>query len=42
MPEKDNETAELEHAEEVGLVKFPAAHQSAEVVKPGEEARWQV
>ena len=28
----------MEHAEEVGFVIFPAADQSAKVVKPGEEA----
>jgi hypothetical protein len=38
MPEQDDEATELEHAEEVGFVVFPAAHQSTEVVKPGEEA----
>lgn len=38
MPQEDNEAAELEHAEEIGFVIFPAADQSAEVVKPGEEA----
>src|SRR5713101_7072098 len=37
MPQEDNEAAELEHAEEVGFVIFPAADQSAEVAKPGEE-----
>jgi hypothetical protein len=29
---------ELEHSEKVGFMIFPAAHQVAEVVKPGEEA----
>jgi hypothetical protein len=38
MPHEDNEAAELEHAEEVGFVIFPAVHQSAKVVKPSEEA----
>ena len=38
MPQEDDETAKLEHAEEVGFVIFPAADESAEVVKPGEEA----
>src|SRR5579859_4408536 len=38
MPEEDDEAAELEHAEEVGFVIFPAADQSAEVVEPSEEA----
>ena len=38
MPQQDDKAAELEHAEEVGFVIFPAAHQSAKVVEPGEEA----
>lgn len=38
MPHEDNEAAELEHAEKVGFVVFPAVDQSAKVVKPGEEA----
>jgi len=38
MPHEDHEAAELEHAEEVGFVIFPAADQSAKVVKPSEEA----
>jgi hypothetical protein len=38
MPQEDHEAAEVEHAEEVGFVIFPAADQSAEVVKPSEEA----
>ena len=38
MPQKDDEAAELQHAEEVGFVIFPSADESAEVVKPGEEA----
>jgi hypothetical protein len=38
MPHEDNEAAELKHTEEIGFVIFPAADQSAEVVKPGEEA----
>jgi hypothetical protein len=38
MPQQDDEATELEHAEEVGFVIFPATHQSTEVVKPGEEA----
>ncbi len=37
MPQEDDEAAELEHAEEVGLVEFPAGDQSAEVMKPGEQ-----
>ncbi len=38
MPQEDNEAAELDHSEEVDLMMFPARDQSAEVVKPGEEA----
>jgi len=38
MPQEDNEAAELEHAEEIGFVIFPAADQSAEMVEPGKEA----
>jgi hypothetical protein len=38
MPQEDDEASELEHPEEVGLVIFPAADESAEVVKPSEEA----
>src|SRR6202035_1337444 len=38
MPQENNEAAELEHAEEIGFVIFPAADQSAEVVEPGKEA----
>ena len=38
MPQEDNEAAELEHAEEIALVIFPAADESAKVVKPGKEA----
>src|ERR1017187_1236265 len=38
MPHEDDEAAELEHAEEVAFVMFPAADQSAEVVEPSEEA----
>ncbi len=38
MPQEDNKAAELKHTEEIGFVIFPAADQSAEVVKPGEEA----
>src|ERR1700704_2813493 len=38
MPQEDNETAELEHAEEIGFVIFPAADESAEIVEPGKEA----
>ena len=37
MPQEDDEAAELEHAEEIGLVILPAGDQSAEVVKPSEE-----
>ena len=38
MPQEDDEAAELEHTEEIGIVIFPAANQSAEVVQPSEEA----
>src|SRR5215470_6255268 len=38
MPHEDNEAAELEHAEEIGFVIFPAADQAAKVVKPSEQA----
>ena len=37
VPHQDEDAAELEHAEEVGLVKLPADYQSAEVMKPGEQ-----
>ena len=37
MPQEDNEAAKLKHGEKVGLVIFPAAHKSAEVVEPSEE-----
>ena len=37
MPQEDDEAAELDHAEEIGLMIFPAANQSAEVVEPGKE-----
>ena len=38
MPQENDEAAELEHTEEVGLVIFPAGDQPAEIVEPGEEA----
>ena len=38
MSREDNEAAELKHAEEVGFLMFPAADESAKVVKPSEEA----
>ena len=38
MPQENYEAAELEHAEEIGFVIFPAADQSAEIVEPGKEA----
>ena len=38
MPQEDNETAELEHSEEIALVIFPAADEPAEIVEPGKEA----
>jgi hypothetical protein len=37
MRDEDDQAAELEPAEKVGFVIFPAADQSAKVVKPGEE-----
>src|SRR5208282_1836030 len=37
MPQQDNEAAELEHAEEIGFVIFPAGDQSAEIVEPRKE-----
>ena len=37
MPHEDDEAAELQHAQEVRLVIFPAGDQSAEVMQPGEE-----
>ena len=38
MPQDDNEANELDHAEEIALVIFQAAEQSAEIVEPGKEA----
>src|SRR5271156_3308149 len=38
MLHEDNEAAELEHAEEVGFLMFPAADESAEIMEPSEEA----
>src|ERR1700730_6240224 len=38
MPQQDDKAAELEHAEEIGFVIFPAANKSAEIVEPGKEA----
>jgi hypothetical protein len=38
MPQEDDETAELEHGEEVGSLIFPSAYQSTEILKPGEQA----
>jgi hypothetical protein len=38
MPQEEYEATELQHAEEIGFVIFPAADESAEVVKPSEEA----
>ena len=38
MPQQDDEATELEHAEKVGFMIFPAAHQTAEVVKPSKKA----
>jgi hypothetical protein len=39
MPQKDDEAAELKHAEEISLMIFPTTNQSAEVVEPGEKNR---
>lgn len=38
MPEQDLGTGQLQEAEEVRGMVFPAGHQAARVVKPGEEA----
>jgi len=38
MPQEDNEAAKLEHAEEIALVIFPSADESAEIVEPRKEA----
>jgi hypothetical protein len=38
MPQEDHEATELEHAEEIGLVIFPASDEAAVVVEPGKEA----
>jgi len=38
MPQQDDEAAELKHAEKIGFLMFPAADESAEVVKPSEES----
>ena len=38
MSRENYEATELKHAEEAGFAMFPAADQSAEVVKPSEEA----
>ncbi len=38
MPQEDDEAAELEHTQEVGLVIFSTADEAAEVVEPSEEA----
>lgn len=37
MPQEDDKAAELQHAEEVGLVIFPSTDQSTEIVEPSEE-----
>ena len=37
MPQEDQRASELNHAEEVGGVAFPAAGESAEVLQPREE-----
>jgi hypothetical protein len=38
MPQQDDEAAELKHTEKIGFLMFPAADESAEVVKPSEES----
>jgi hypothetical protein len=38
MPQKNDKAAELEHAEEIGLVIFPSTDQPAKIVQPGEKA----
>jgi hypothetical protein len=38
MPEEDDEAGELEHAEEVGFLVFPAVDQSPKIVEPSKEA----
>jgi hypothetical protein len=37
MPQKDDQAAEPNHAEEIGFMTFPAPNQSAKIVEPGEE-----
>jgi len=37
MPQQDQRTAELDHAEEVDCVAFPSRGESAEVLQPGEQ-----
>jgi len=37
MSRENNEAAELKHAEEVGLLMFPTADQTTEIVEPSEE-----
>jgi hypothetical protein len=37
MPQEDQRTSELNHAEEVGGVSFPSAGKSSEVLQPCEE-----
>src|SRR5271163_4594355 len=37
MPQEDQRTSELNHAEEVSGIAFPAAGESTEVLEPGEE-----
>src|ERR1700726_3478792 len=38
MPQENNEAGELEHAEEIGYGRFPAADPSGEIVDPGKGA----
>src|SRR3989442_4337688 len=37
MSQEDEETAEMEHGEEVGLLIFPAGDEAAEVMQPSEQ-----
>src|ERR1700688_2652445 len=38
MPQKDYGTGELDHGEEIFRVIFPAHHDAAKIMKPGEQA----
>jgi hypothetical protein len=37
MPQQDDEAAELKHAEKIGFVILPTAHESTENLEPSEE-----